>query len=122
MKNDQTLLYTFRLGQTGELSYLGNHGAFLDGKIDLGSSLPNSTIDVIIIAVTVIDAVENRVKAEFAQAVRYSITQEGKPFSLDDKATEITLSRLQQNLYAMKAAYILAGNNEVTDHACENDD
>jgi hypothetical protein len=110
MNQDTRLLYTFLLGEKGDITLLGSHGAFIDGKTNTGTVSNKSTIDVIIIAVTITNVETNAAKAEFAHALRYPITNYGTPLVQSSLATEIPLTILEKNLYAMKASLLLGKN------------
>lgn len=108
MSNNNTYLFTFQMKQDGGLSFLGDHGAFLDGQILIKPIPSDSKVNVFIIAVTIMNEETNTVKVEFAKAMSYPLSKEGKPFFLSNEANALSLSDLEISEYTRKAASILS--------------
>lgn len=108
MSNNNTYLFTFQMKQDGELSFLGDHGAFLDGQILIKPIPSDSKVNVFIIAVTITNEETNTAKIEFAKAMSYPLTKEGRPLFCDYEAKVISLSDVEKITYTKKAASILS--------------
>ena len=108
MSTKNSYLFAFQMKQGGELSFLGDHGAFLDGKILVKPIPCDSKIDVIVIAVTITNKETNVAQIEIVKAMRYPLSKEGKPLFLSNEANALSLSDLEISEYTRKAASILS--------------